>query len=215
MRLGRRQRGDESACERRRAAAMEESGHRMRGCARREGGSVPIIDESFLAALVRESVVEEVPEQRDAAFKRIIGLLGSRDRCSCELVERLKRAGFEHDDAVSAVDRAVACGLVDDARYADVLIRSRISQGKGRAGIEEELAKLHIVASDLEGWPEAYFPSGGVSEEERALEFLRRKPPRSKNVYAAACRKLASRGFSPDVVFSAARRYVEQADRVF
>ena len=161
MRLG-RQRGDESACERRRTAAMEESGHRMRGCARREGESVPIIDESFLAALVREPVVEEVPEQRDAAFKRIIGLLGSRDRCSCELVERLKRAGFEHDDAVSAVDRAVACGLVDDARYADVLIRSRISQGKGRAGIEEELAKLHIVASDLEGWPEAYFPSGGV-----------------------------------------------------
>lgn len=176
---------------------------------------MPVIDESFFANLVREPLFEETSERREEAFKKVVKLVSARDRCSHELIDRLVRAGFDRCDAVAAVDRALSCGMVDDLRYADVLIRSRVSQGKGRAGIEEELARSGIDACDVPGWPEAYFPAEGPSEEERAFELLCRKPPRSKNVYAAACRKLASRGFSSDAVFSAARRYAEQGDRVF
>ncbi|MDO4443316.1 MAG: regulatory protein RecX [Slackia sp.] len=171
---------------------------------------MPVIDEAFLSSLTLEPVIEETSEQQDEAFKKIVKLLCVRDRCSNDLVERLVRSGFDRCDAESAVERAAACGMVDDVRYADILIRSRISQGKGKAGIEDELAKAHIAPDDIPGWPEAYFPDDGPSEEERAFELLCRKPPRSKNIYAAACRKLASRGFSSDAVFSAARRYAER-----
>lgn len=178
---------------------------------------MPIIDQAFLDALAleRESVVTEASEEQDAAFGKIARLAASRERCESELRARLARDGFSPRDAQAALERAVSCGLVDDIRYADVLIRSRISQGKGRAGIEDELARAGVRTADVPGWPDEYFPASGPSEENRAYEVLLRKPPRSSNPYAAACRKLASRGFSAEVAFSAARRFVGRGDEVF
>ena len=145
---------------------------------------MPIIDDAFLSTLVREPLAPAVPEEEEKAFSRISRLVASRERCACELEKRLVQDGFSERDAQSAIARAVSCGMVDDLRYADILVRSRVSQGRGRAGIEEELNRCGI-------------------------DFLCRKPPRSKNAYAAACRKLAARGYSPDVVFAAARRYAK------
>lgn len=176
---------------------------------------MPIIDEEFLSKLVREPIVADVSQEQEDAFSKIARLVSVRERCSCELVARLMRDGLSEDIARDAVSRALSCGLVDDLRYGVTLVRSRISQGKGRAGIEEELASCGISACDLEGWPDEFFPSDGPTEEQRAFDVLLRKPPRSKNVYASACRKLASRGFSRDVVFSVARRYAEHCDGVF
>ena len=181
----------------------------------RGGDAMPIIDDEFLSKLVREPVVVRVSEDQEKAFAKIARLSAARDRCSHELVERLERDGFSADDAHAAIERAMACGLVDDIRYAETLIRSRLSQGKGRAGIENELAAAGIAVYDIPGWPDEYFPSDGLSEEDRAFELLCKKPPRSKNVYASACRKLASRGFSSDAVFAAARRYARESDGVF
>ena len=150
-----------------------------------------------------------MPEEEEKAFSRISRLVASRERCACELEKRLVQDGFSERDAQSAIARAVSCGMVDDLRYADILVRSRVSQGRGRAGIEEELNRCGIDPRRLAGWPDEYFGIDGVSEEDRAFDFLCRKPPRSKNAYAAACRKLAARGYSPDVVFAAARRYAK------
>ncbi len=171
---------------------------------------MPIIDEAFLAGLVREPLAPEIPESQDEAFKKITRLVNARERCVSELRARLLRDGFEQSDIQAALQRAVACGMVDDLRYADILVRSRIAQGKGRAGIESELAASDILVADLPGWPDAYFPEDSASEEDRAFDLLCRKPPRSKNIYAAACRKLAACGFAADVVYAAARRYTRQ-----
>lgn len=181
----------------------------------RGGDAMPIIDDEFLSKLVREPVVVRVSEDQEKAFAKIARLSVARDRSKHELAERLEREGFSVEDAHAAIERAAACGLVDDIRYAEALVRSRLSQGKGRAGIENELAAAGIAVYDIPGWPDEYFPSDGPSEEDRAFELLCRKPPWSKNVYAAACRKLASRGFSSDAVFAAARRYIQRDDRVF
>lgn len=172
-------------------------------------GSVPIIDESFLSALVREPLTPVVSEEEEEAFSRVSRLVASRERCTCELMKRLVQGGCSESDASKAVARAVSCGMVDDLRYADILVRSRISQGKGRAGIEEELSQCGIDFRQLVGWPDEYFDKE-ASEEDRAFAYLCRKPPRSKNIYASACRKLAARGYSADVVFAAARRYAKQ-----
>ena len=131
--------------------------------------------------------------------------------------------------------RALDCGLIDDTRYGAVLIRTRVSQGRGRKGIEDELERAGIAASDIPGWPEEFFSvddfdpfrvnanaeddvvgcsfgceSSDEQEIERALALLRRKPPRSKNVQASAYRKLVTRGYSTSVASAATRRFMEE-----
>ena len=65
----------------------------------------------------------------DAAFRKIERLCLVRERASEQLRQRLAREGFEAEAVEAALDRALACGLVDDGRFADVLVRSRLAQG--------------------------------------------------------------------------------------
>ena len=111
------------------------------------------------------------------------------------------RAGVE-----AALDRALACGLVDDGRFADVLVRSRLAQGRGRRGIAAELESLGIDADGVEALAAADDDAGEV---DRALALLDRKPPRAKNRRDAAYRRLAQKGFSASVSSSAARLWCE------
>lgn len=146
----------------------------------------------------------------EAAMRKIERLCSVRERSSSSLEERLIRDGFPEDVAANAVARAVECGLVDDGRFADVLVRSRIAAGKGCAGIARELASHGIEASTVESYVEAT-ESGHDSEVARAVSLLNRKPPRAKNVREAAYRRLVGRGFSSAVASSAAREWWESA----
>ncbi len=180
-----------------------------------------------------EPIWETRTEGEQAAFEKVKRLACVRERGSRELAERLIRDGFAREDAESAVRRGIDCGLIDDLRYGAVLVRTRVSQGRGRRGIEDELERAGISASDIPGWPEEFFStgfrgclSGGMSdggaagefdeasshdlEIARALALLRSKPPRSKNIQAAAYRKLISKGYSPSVCSAAVRRFVEE-----
>ena len=133
----------------------------------------------------------------DAAFRKIERLCLVRERASEQLRQRLARGGFEAEAVEAALDRALACGLVDDGRFADVLVRSRLAQGRGRRGIAAELESLGIDADSVE------------AEVDRALALLDRKPPRAKNRRDAAYRRLAQKGFSASVSSSAARLWCE------
>ena len=71
-------------------------------------------------------------EDETRAFEKVTRLACSRERGSRELIDRLVRDGFSQEVAESAVRRALDCGLIDDTRYGAVLIRTRVSQGRGR-----------------------------------------------------------------------------------
>lgn len=159
------------------------------------------------AAAVRSAAPKDADEG-ERAFRKIERLCCARERASSELRDRLAREGFSASTADAAVDRALACGLVDDLRFAEVLIRSRLSAGKGRKGIEAELERLGISASSVPGWPDE-FPFDEDSELARALDALRRRPPRAKNKRDAAYRRLVQKGFSSSVAAAAARRWAE------
>ena len=143
-----------------------------------------------------------------AAFERIVRLVSHRDRSSEELRRRLVDSGFSTEAAQEALRRAKACGLIDDARFAEAFIRTALARGKGIAGIERSLADFGVETSAVEGWPDE-FVSEEESELERALSVLKRTPPRSKNLREGAYRKLVSKGFSSSIAQSAARRWVE------
>lgn len=186
-------------------------------------------------SLSLEPIMAERTEDETKAFEKVTRLACARERGSRELVDRLVRDGFSREVAKSAVQRALDCGLIDDTRYGAVLIRTRVSQGRGRKGIEDELERAGIAASDIPGWPEEFFSvddfdpfrvnanaeddvvgytfgseSSDEQEIERALALLRRKPPRSKNIQASAYRKLVTKGYSTSVASAATRRFMEE-----
>lgn len=143
------------------------------------------------------------------AFKKIVSLVNHADRSEKSIRDRLSRDGFNEDDIDTAIKKALDYGFIDDMRFAEVLVRSRVSQSKGSDGIARELAENGIDATDVEGWPYEF----GLSYDEeldRALAYLRRKPPRSKNLREGAYRKLAQRGFPSSIASSAARMYIEE-----
>lgn len=186
-------------------------------------------------SLSLEPIAVKRTEDETRAFEKVTRLACARERGSRELIDRLVRDGFSREVAESAVQRALDCGLIDDTRYGAVLIRTRVSQGRGRKGIEDELERAGIAATDIPGWPEEFFSvddfdpfrvnanaeddvvgctfgceSSDEQEVERALALLRRKPPRSKNIQASAYRKLVTKGYSTSVASAATRRFMEE-----
>ncbi|WP_302389797.1 regulatory protein RecX [Eggerthella sinensis] len=147
------------------------------------------------------------PHADPAAFRKIERLCLVREQASEQLRQRLARDGFEPDAVETAVARALACGLVDDSRFADVLVRSRLAQGRGRRGIAAELEALGIDADGVEAL--AAGDGDDAGEVDRALALLDRKPPRAKNRRDAAYRRLAGKGFSASVSSTAARLWCE------
>lgn len=151
----------------------------------------------------------EADKSPEAAFQRIVRLASRSEQASSKLRARLLREGFPEESVEPAIKRALACGLVDDARYAEVLVRSRMAQGRGRQGIALELEKLGIDVADLD----EIFEECGQTEIDRALALLDRKPPQAKNVRAAAYRRLVQKGYGSEVASSASRLWCEARER--
>lgn len=179
---------------------------------------MPIIDETYISKLKMQ--LEELDraesnasDERDEneVFKKIVRLTNVRDRSTCELRNRFLSDEFPEEAVEEALSRAQRCALIDDMRFADSLIRSRVNAGKGRRGIERELEKHEIEACDVPGWPEEYFASD-EDELDHALNALQRKPPRAKNKRDSAYRKLVSQGYSSSIASSAARLWADNLE---
>ena len=145
-------------------------------------------------------------EEGELAFAKLARLVAQRDHATAELRAKLRRAGFSEQASERALERAVSCGLVDDRRFAEAYVHSKLARGKGEAGIKTGLEQLGIDPLSLNGWSERF---RNADELDRALAVLEKSPPRSKNLRDAAYRKLLSRGFSSPIAASAARRWAE------
>lgn len=153
-------------------------------------------------------------DQANSAFAKIQRLLCIREHASALLNKRLLASGYDEHIASEAVQRAIDCGLVSDERYADVLVRSRLSQGKGLRGIAFELEQADIDPHNVPAYQEARFRDSAPDELARALSLLTAKPPKAKRVREAAYRKLVQKGYETDVAARAARIFAEQHESV-
>lgn len=167
------------------------------------GGRVAEPPRSELQAEAQTSAV-----QSNDALKKIIALVNASDKSERAIRDRLVREGFSEPAIEGAVGQAKQYGFIDDRRFAEVLVRSRISQGRGSAGIIRELAENDIDAEDVPGWPYD-FPLSTEEETERAIGLLQRKPPHAKNKREAAYRRLMQKGYPSMVASSAARLWFE------
>lgn len=146
----------------------------------------------------------------EKAFRKIERLACMREHASKALQARLEKDGFQTEVAQAAIARAQCCGLISDERFADVLVRSRLSQGRGLQGIAAELSSLDIDPYGVSAYLEATEGQTGPDELARALTFLDAKPPKGKRLRDSAYRKLMQKGYGASVSASAARIWSEE-----
>ncbi len=147
---------------------------------------------------------------RSCGRSRVEGLVNRRDYSSSELAEKLRADGYSQVVVDELVGRAQESGVIDDARFADVFIRSKVSAGWGKVKISRELERRGIRADEVPGWPEEYLSD--EDERGRALELARRRRLTGKNDYEKIVRFIGSRGFSLGIACDVARQVLDEAD---
>ncbi|MCR5393043.1 MAG: recombination regulator RecX [Olsenella sp.] len=145
---------------------------------------------------------------RKCAMERAAALVDRRDYSEEELSARLKRDGYAPQTVEYTCRRSVECGLVDNARFADAFIRSKLSQGWGRVRIERELSRRGVDTADVPGWPDLYLTQ--ESEEETAYELASRRRLTGKHDYEKLVRFLSTRGFPLGLATRTARRVIDE-----
>lgn len=143
-----------------------------------------------------------------AGKRRIESLLNRRDYSTTELLSKLKDDGFSSAVSTQLADEAVASNLVNDARFAEVFVRSKRYAGWGRLRIERELSRKGIEARELPGWPESYFED--EDEKSRALELASRRRLTGKNDFQKIVRYLCGKGYSMNVSMDVARQILKE-----
>jgi len=72
-------------------------------------------------------------------LQRALGLLTRREHSRKELTRKLTDRGVERAEAAAAIEKLCDAGWQDDARFAQVLVRSRANAGYGPIRIRAEL----------------------------------------------------------------------------
>ncbi|WP_283170453.1 regulatory protein RecX [Curtanaerobium respiraculi] len=143
------------------------------------------------------------------AFSKVVRLCSQRERSASEVAQRLSKEGYADVDARAAIDRAIGCGLIDDERFAESFIRGRLSAGKGSRSIATDLKRRYGIADDIVNRLLGGESFADAAQTERAIAFLDAHPPRAKDAWGSAYRKLVARGYPAAVCSSAVRKWME------
>jgi regulatory protein len=154
---------------------------------------------------------ENPDKPRRSAYDKALGLLARREHSRRELKTKLRQSGYEGDETVAAIDRLGEQQYQDDDRFAEILVRSRASQGYGPQRIRAEL-KTHAVPDER---IRELLDAADVDWEASALDQLRRRyGGRGAADHAERARRaqfLLRRGFAAATVRRATHAEVDDA----
>lgn len=143
-------------------------------------------------------------------------LLAVKPRSRADLAKSLARKGFQADDFEPVLDRLERAGLVDDAEYADMLVRSKHAyQGLARRALKSELLRQGVDRAVADEAVEAVDAS---AEEARARELVRKRLRAMSGVsQEAAIRRLvgmlARKGYGEGLAYRVVREELAEAGR--
>ncbi|HEY0971183.1 MAG TPA: regulatory protein RecX [Gemmatimonadales bacterium] len=167
------------------------------------------LDELELARLMEEDAVL-------AAYDRALGLLAARDRSATELRRRLVQKGVEAAPAEAAVVRLVEQGVVDDARYARALVRSRaLGAGASRRRIAQELSRRGVERRVADEALDQVWSEEEVDQSEAAEQLARKRLATMGKLDPLTQRRrlyafLARRGYDADEIRHAMEKAMEE-----
>ena len=144
----------------------------------------------------------ETPPATDA-YKKALGLLVRREHSRRELKRKLGTKGADPASTEAALDTLAGQGYQNDARFAEMLVRTRINGGYGPLHIRAELG-THGIATDTVNaviaeaepdWPAlardalrrryGVHPAAGRAEILKRAHFLQRRGFDAASIRAA------------------------------
>jgi len=145
------------------------------------------------------------PEVR-AAYSAALRMLTRREHCEAELRQKLAAKGFDEIAVDSVVEELKGYGYLNEARYAEMFLRSRMQRGEAlwmaaakarRKGVEESALQMAVEEA------EAKFDALEACREllsSRDPQRLRRKDER---VWQRHARFLRNRGYDAATILRA------------
>lgn len=147
--------------------------------------------------------------QDEATKKRAFSMLEKRDYSVKELTDRLIEKG-EPPEAVHALTARLAeLGVLDDARYAGLVVRHYAAKGYGTRRIRDELYRRGVPK---ELWDEALGELPEMDDTiDRLLRVRLRGASADRDMLRKASAALQRRGFSYEEISAAIARYAPDA----
>lgn len=145
------------------------------------------------------------PKEASPAGARETALraLARREHSAAELKSKLARRGHDAATAAGVVESLVERGWQSDARYAEMLLRSRLHQGCGPLRIEHELAAASVPEAEVR----AALQAAAVDWRAACVAAHARRfgpsPPDSPADWQKQYRFLAGRGFTAEQIRAA------------
>ncbi|MCL2369009.1 MAG: recombination regulator RecX [Oscillospiraceae bacterium] len=141
----------------------------------------------------------------EAIRKRAVEILGRRAMSRRELIDKLTQKGEDREAAEEVAHWLVEVGLLNDADYAEMVIRHYAAKGYGQLRIQQELRRRGI---DKDLWDVALME---MPEEFDALDHfiqsrLRGEDPDRKEEQRVAD-ALRRRGYNWEEISAGLRRY--------
>lgn len=138
--------------------------------------------------------------------QRALALLVRREHSRKELARKLVERGIEIEAAAEAVDRLAGEGWQSDARFAEMVVRTRVAHGQGPVRIRAELGSHGLDGETISAALEPFEGDWRRS----ALELARRRFGLGLGSAGGAERRKAAdflyrRGFDGDTVRSVLR----------
>lgn len=122
-----------------------------------------------------------------------------------QLRTKLVAKEFDESAIESGIERCIAAGLLDDERYAEAFVESRVRRGHGAQRIRQDLARRGIDRALVDAALAQHQESGAM--DEAAVVAARAKFARvqldDSKTRAKALRWLMSRGYSPPQAYAA------------
>lgn len=140
-----------------------------------------------------------------SAYEKALGLLARREHSARELKAKLARKGLDADASSAALADLQAKNFQSDARFGEMLVRTRIAAGFGPRWILAEL-KTHGIGNDA---AQALFDAAAPDWPAQVRDLVRRRYGARPAANLAERRKRAAfllrRGFDVATVQSAIR----------
>lgn len=141
-----------------------------------------------------------------AVYDRALNMLAAQGRSARDLRRRLIQKGEEATLVDQAIERLTTIGLLDDARFARSLVRSKaVGQGVSKRRVQQEMFKRGVARDVADEAIAEVFEEEAVDETENAESAARKKLRSLGGVDAETRRRrlygfLARRGYAPDAI---------------
>lgn len=144
------------------------------------------------------------------AFERLIRMLDHRDYASKQAHDKLQQDGYTNTSIATALAHATQLNFLNDKRFAESFIRSKLAAGWGQHRIARELKQQGIDVHELFVWPDEFISRDTERQQAYALIASRSLP--EKNPYQKLVRKLVSRGYAFELASDVVKEFLASVE---